>query len=115
MTKQPINIHQFYHAHVYFDERSIESARELCEQAGDLFDIRVGRVHEKPVGPHPCGSCQLSFDQSKFGSFIPWLEKNRCEFSVLVHGVTGDAHADHTKYAYWLGEEIPLTHTFSKN
>lgn len=42
-----------YHAHVYFDARTIEQARALCEQAAQLFALKMGRVHERSVGPHP--------------------------------------------------------------
>ena len=42
-----------YHAHVYFDADTVETARALCEAARDRFGVVMGRVHEKPVGPHP--------------------------------------------------------------
>ena len=51
-----------YHAHIYFDASTIEQARTLCEDAAKLFPLRMGRVHERPVGPHPDWSCQLAFD-----------------------------------------------------
>ncbi|CAI3790848.1 hypothetical protein DBADOPDK_00072 [Pseudomonas sp. MM223] len=42
-----------YHAHVYYDAASMEQARELCEEAARLFPVTMGRMHQKPVGPHP--------------------------------------------------------------
>ena len=59
MTMSPIiprprNIFARYHAHVYFDETSVEQARELCQNAAKLFGVAMGRVHQKLVGPHPC-------------------------------------------------------------
>ena len=48
-----------YHAHVYFDAASREQAHALCEAAGRTLGVTVGRMHDKPVGPHPRGSCQL--------------------------------------------------------
>lgn len=42
-----------YHAHVYFAQDSIDQARALCEAAAQRFDVVMGRVHDKPVGPHP--------------------------------------------------------------
>lgn len=45
-----------YHAHVYFDAQTIDQARALCEQAAQLFALKMGRVHERPVGPHPTGA-----------------------------------------------------------
>ena len=49
----PTNIHEKYHAHVYFDRDTLGYARELCAEAGERFGIQVGRVHERPVGPQP--------------------------------------------------------------
>ncbi len=105
---RPVNIHPAYHAHVYFDERTVEQARLLCEEAGRLFGVAVGRVHEKLVGPHPRWSCQLAFDSSQFDALIPWLDEHRQGLDVFVHGLSGDDLADHTTHAYWLGNEWPL-------
>ncbi|MEM9569239.1 MAG: DOPA 4,5-dioxygenase family protein, partial [Cyanobacteria bacterium P01_E01_bin.34] len=52
--------------------------------------------------------CQLSFDRKQFNSVIPWLEANREELSILVHGLTGNNLKDHTDGASWLGAEVPL-------
>ncbi|MDB5743093.1 MAG: hypothetical protein JWR68_1408 [Polaromonas sp.] len=108
MTQRPENIYDRYHAHVYFGPASLAQARALCAQAGALFGVSVGRVHERPVGPHPHWSCQLAFDSRVFEQFLPWLEQHRGGLSVLVHGVTGDDLADHTAHASWLGDEAAL-------
>lgn len=108
MSRQPENSFAAYHAHVYFDEQSIAHASLLCEQAGTLFGVTVGRVHRKLVGPHPQWSCQLAFTQSQFNQLIPWLEQHRKGLSVLVHGLTGENLKDHTAHASWLGAKIPL-------
>lgn len=108
MTKRPTNDYDRYHAHVYFEETSLEQASSLCEQAGELFGVKVGRVHQKLVGPHPRWSCQLAFDSNQFESIVPWLDDNRDGLSVLVHGLTGNDLKDHTDGASWLGNAIPL-------
>ncbi|RZJ14527.1 MAG: 4,5-dioxygenase [Haliea sp.] len=108
MPKRPENIYAAYHAHVYFGPGTVEQARQLCEEAGRLFGVAVGRVHEREVGPHPHWSCQLAFDSAAFEKLIPWLEAHRNGLNVLVHGETGDALADHTRHASWLGEEAVL-------
>lgn len=97
-----------YHAHVYFGPDTVEQARRLCQQAGERFGVGVGRLHERPVGPHPHWSCQLSFDEAQFDVFIDWLEHHRNGLDVLVHGLTGDALADHTTHASWLGHPSKL-------
>jgi aromatic ring-cleaving dioxygenase len=108
MPRRPQNLHQAYHAHVYFGPDTVAQARELVAQAGERFKVQVGRVHEKPVGPHPAWSCQLAFSAGEFDRIIPWLDQHRGALDVFVHGVSGDDLADHTTHAYWLGNEWPL-------
>lgn len=109
MTKRPTNNYDHYHAHVYFDEHSVTKAASMCEEAGKLFGVKVGRVHQKRVGPHPRWSCQLAFVKGQFDGLIPWLENNREDLTVLVHALTGNDLEDHTDHAAWLGDPIPLT------
>lgn len=97
-----------YHAHVYCDARTVDAARALCAEAGRRFAVSVGRMHEKPVGPHPCWSCQLAFAPGEFGRVIPWLALNRGGLVVFVHPETGDALRDHRDRALWMGEVMPL-------
>ncbi|GAB4238151.1 MAG: DOPA 4,5-dioxygenase family protein [Methyloligellaceae bacterium] len=104
-----------FHAHVYFDKTSREQARALCEAARERFGIEMGRMHEGPVGPHPAPSCQLAFPPEKFGEVVPWLALNRGPLAILVHPETGNALADHTAHALWMGEIKPLdTSIFEK-
>ena len=97
-----------YHAHIYFDEASVEQARDLCERARDRFGVEMGRMHLKPVGPHPCWSCQLAFPSETFGSIMPWLVLNRNGLVVFTHAETGDDIKDHTEHAIWMGDIKPL-------
>ncbi|QZI70685.1 DOPA 4,5-dioxygenase family protein [Pseudomonas protegens] len=97
-----------YHAHVYFDASTIGQARVLCEQAAQLFDLKMGRVHERPVGPHPDWSCQLAFAPEVFAQVVPWLALNRRGLVVFLHPDTGDDLLDHTDHAIWMGAMRPL-------
>jgi len=106
--KRPINSHKAYHAHVYFDSETLAYAKSLCEKAGITFGVKVGRVHEKLVGPHPKWSCQITFGASQFDELIPWFDENRRGLTVLVHALTGNDLEDHTDYAYWLGDSLTL-------
>ncbi|MEJ2801334.1 DOPA 4,5-dioxygenase family protein [Comamonadaceae bacterium PP-2] len=108
MTAFPQNLYDRYHAHVYFDAQTVAQARALCQRAGERFDVQVGRVHERLVGPHPCWSCQLAFGKETFDALIPWLEAQRGGLDVLVHGDTGDNLADHTLHVSWLGRAHTL-------
>ena len=108
MPQRPVNAHAAYHAHIYFGPETMEQARVLAQEAGRLWKVSVGRVHEKLVGPHPAWSVQLAFARDEFDRVVPWLDEHRGNLDVFVHGLTGNELDDHTKYAYWLGNEWPL-------
>jgi DOPA 4,5-dioxygenase len=97
-----------YHAHVYFDADHREQARALCQRAGQEFGCTVGRMHDKPVGPHPRGSCQLAFGPEQFSAIIPWLMMNRNGLTIFAHVSTGDALKDHTDHVLWIGPSETL-------
>lgn len=92
-----------YHAHVYFNADTFSEASALCDRAGELFSVSVGRKHQKPVGPHPMWSCQLAFSPEIFGKIIPWLALHRNGLTVFIHAETGDDLKDHTEHAMWMG------------
>jgi len=106
--KRPVNSHKTYHAHVYFEKESLVFATTLLQDARDRFNLKLGRIHQKLVGPHPRWSCQILFGSKDFDRLLPWLESNRENLSILVHGLTGDDLLDHTENAYWLGDSIEL-------
>jgi len=97
-----------YHAHVYFDAADRERAQRLCEAARDTLGVGMGRMHDRPVGPHPRGSCQLTIGADQFASVMPWLVLHRDGLTVFAHAQTGDALKDHTAHVIWLGPSEPL-------
>jgi DOPA 4,5-dioxygenase len=97
-----------WHAHVYFDAGTVAQARALCEAAASRFPLKMGRVHEKPVGPHPDWSCQLAFRAALFSDVVPWLTLNRNGLVVFIHPVTGHDLVDHRDRAIWMGALRPL-------
>lgn len=97
-----------YHAHVYFNAQTLEQARTLCTEAAARFPLKMGRVHEKPVGPHPDWSCQLAFRAGLFEEIIVWLAMHRAGLVVFIHPVTGNDLIDHRDYAIWMGAVRPL-------
>ena len=92
-----------YHAHVYFDVDTVDQARRLCETVSTEFGAQMGRVHEKPVGPHPMWSCQLAFEADQFAQITPWLALNRDGLTIFIHPDTGDDLKDHRDHAIWMG------------
>ncbi|MEP4038472.1 MULTISPECIES: DOPA 4,5-dioxygenase family protein [unclassified Pseudophaeobacter] len=99
---------QSYHAHVYFDAESVAEARTLCETAAAEFGVPMGRVHEKPVGPHPMWSCQLAATPEQFAKLLPWLALNRGELIIFAHPETGNELEDHRDHGIWLGTGLDL-------
>ena len=98
-----------FHAHVYFGPDTLEQARALCASAAQQFaDIKLGRLHERPVGPHPDWSCQLAFKPALFGELIPWLAMRRAGLVVFIHPISDNDLLDHRDRAIWMGAVRPL-------
>jgi DOPA 4,5-dioxygenase len=97
-----------YHAHVYYGAETRDRARALCEAAGKKFDVKVGRMHDGPVGPHPRGSCQLTISREQLSEVVPWLVLNRKGLTIFAHAQTGNALKDHTDHVIWLGPSEQL-------
>jgi aromatic ring-cleaving dioxygenase len=97
-----------YHAHVYFDAATRAQAEKLVQAAGEKFGVKVGRMHDNPVGPHPRGSCQLTVKSDQFAAVIPWLVLNRKGLTIFTHAQTGNALRDHTDHVVWLGPSETL-------
>jgi len=99
-----------WHAHVYFDATSREAARRLREAVTAQFGERIGmgRFHERPVGPHPQWSYQITIAPSGFAEVVGWLALNRGGLDVFVHPNTGDPLRDHRDCAIWIGRSYEL-------
>jgi len=97
-----------FHAHVYYDPTSREAAGRVREGLGAKFEVQLGRWHDVPVGPHPQAMYQVAFLPNQFEKVVPWLMLHREGLVILVHPNTGDAVADHTNHALWLGEKLEL-------
>ena len=99
-----------WHAHVYFDAASRDTAWALREVINTELagQIEMGRFHEKPVGPHPMWSYQLAFPAAHFSQVVGWLTLNHGALDVFVHPNTGDELRDHRDSALWLGRSHTL-------
>jgi DOPA 4,5-dioxygenase len=98
-----------FHAHIYLDPPEIERARGLAAAARERFGVAVGHFHERPVGPHPRGSCQLTVRPEQFGEVAQWLVVHRGGLTIFAHASTGDDIADHTQHGIWFGPSEPLS------
>ena len=99
---------EYFHAHIYYDKETLNKAKELIQKANLLDYIEVGRMHEKPVGPHPMWSCQLLCLTKDINRLIPWLMNNRDNLKVFIHPVSDDDLKDHTVHTMWLGKSVEL-------
>jgi aromatic ring-cleaving dioxygenase len=97
-----------YHAHVYYDAACKAAAETLRSEIDARFDTVLGRWHDKPVGPHPHWSYQVAFEPEVFAELVPWLALHRRGLTILLHPETGNALADHSTHAMWLGESVTL-------
>ncbi|MGH6901783.1 MAG: DOPA 4,5-dioxygenase family protein [Geminicoccaceae bacterium] len=107
-NEQPVAKITGYHAHVYYDPATKPLAAQLREAIEQRFAVTVGRWHDAPIGPHPCGSYQIAFASELFGELIPWLALHRRGLTIFVHPETEDAIADHSAHVIWLGESRNL-------
>ena len=64
-----------WHAHVYFDAASRDSAWEFRDAVTAQFGrlVEMGRFHEREVGPHPRWSYQIAFAPTQFSDVVGWL------------------------------------------
>jgi aromatic ring-cleaving dioxygenase len=97
-----------YHAHIYYDPATRAKAERLRQGIAERFTARLGNWHDEAVGPHPTSMYQVAFTVAEFPRLVPWLMLNRDGLDVLVHPRSGDSLADHTRFAMWLGQALPL-------
>lgn len=105
MTAPPAS----FHAHLYWtDAAGRATADRLLAELVARFGVVPGTRRATAGGPHPAPELHVGFPLARFGEVVPWLMLSRCGLSVLVHPETGDARADHTAHALWLGAPLPI-------
>jgi aromatic ring-cleaving dioxygenase len=97
-----------YHVHIYFAPDERETAVALREEIGRRFDVLLGRVWDKPIGPHPKAMFQVTLQPETFPKLVPWLMMNHHGLSMLIHPESGNELEDHRDNALWLGEKLQL-------
>ena len=101
-----------FHVHVYFDPPTRATALVVRDGLAERFDVELGRIHERAMGPHPKSMYQVKFAPGEFSGLVQWLMLNHASLEVLIHPQTGDDVADHTVNALWLGEKLALNIEF---
>ena len=102
-----------YHAHIYvgLSERArAEDLQRVLHQLKATSDPRrfpfIGGLREQPVGPHPLPQFEIHFSADFLPEVLPLLRASGLR--ALVHPLTDDDLADHTRLAQWIGEPIAL-------
>ncbi len=103
----PTTIRDF-HAHIYFDPAELAAARALAATVAERFGVPIGHFHDRPIGPHPRGSVQMTVSTELFGELATWLAVNRAGLTIFAHASTGDDRADHSRNVVWFGASEPL-------
>lgn len=103
---------QNFHAHVYYDFNTRETAARVRDALAAQFHVELGRWREEPVGPHPQAMYQVKFAPEEFGKIVPWLMLHHEGLAVLIHPSTDDDVSDHTDRALWLGKKLELNVEF---
>jgi DOPA 4,5-dioxygenase len=97
-----------YHAHVYYDVATRQTAERLRDAIINQFAVRPGAFSDEPIGPHPVSQFSVIFETGEFQKIVPWLMLNRESLDVLVHPLTASSYDDHSKNAMWLGTPVPM-------
>jgi DOPA 4,5-dioxygenase len=96
-----------FHAHIYYSDGERPAAERLRAQFSARSDILfVGRMMDRGVGPHPIPQFEVHFIEDGRSDVIAAIEASGLR--ALVHPLTEDDLADHTRLAHWIGEPLEL-------
>ncbi|MCX7515140.1 DOPA 4,5-dioxygenase family protein [Frateuria hangzhouensis] len=102
-----------YHAHIYYDAATrhlAETAQQVLRQrmaSGELPQLLfVGSLKDYKAGPHPLPQFEIHFT----ADILPLIREFivASDFTALVHPLTDDDLADHTRLAQWVGKPLEL-------
>jgi aromatic ring-cleaving dioxygenase len=96
-----------FHAHIYYSAEERAKAEALREAFGSAPEILfVGSMTDQPVGPHPIAQFEVHFREQSLATVVAAIEASGLR--ALLHPLTDDDVADHTRLAQWIGEPIDL-------
>jgi len=102
-----------YHAHIYYvlEKRAVaENLRlglEEMKESGEISRLLyVGQLRDRKVGPHPIPQFEIHFTKEVLPVVLRLLEASG--LTSLVHPLTDDDLADHTRLAHWIGKPLEL-------
>ena len=89
-------------------KRRARSPSGCAPRSVKKFPVELDGFRDGPVGPHPIANVLVVFKPEEFEHVVPFLMLNREGLDVLVHPLTEDAVEDHSSFAIWLGNPVPL-------
>ena len=102
-----------YHAHIYFSDAERAAAEALRDAFAGMTGggeaariLFVGRMTEGRTGPHPIPQFEVHFREARLGDVVAAIEASGLR--ALVHPLTDDDLADHTRLGRWIGEPVAL-------
>jgi DOPA 4,5-dioxygenase len=104
-----------YHAHIYYLPAQRAAAEALRDSflgtargEGNPKILFIGRLADAPVGPHPVPQFEIHFRARSLPGIVAAIEASGLR--ALLHPLTDDDLADHTRLARWIGEPVTLDH-----
>lgn len=105
-----------WHAHIYARAGETATAQALrahfakARSTGEIPGLSfIGRLAEGPIGPHPLPQFEIHFVGSAKSHVRAILQTSG--LTALIHPLTDDDLADHTRLAQWIGEPLALDHS----
>ena len=112
-TKTMNEAHAPYHAHIYYEAASrplAETMRCVLSErmaAGELAPLRfVGSLRDGKAGPHPLPQFEIHFTADGLAVVREIIRASG--LTALIHPLTDDDLADHTRLAEWIGTPLAL-------
>jgi DOPA 4,5-dioxygenase len=68
--------------------------------------VFVGQMVDRGVGPHPIPQYEVHFPERSRPAVVEAIEQSGLR--ALVHPLTDDDLADHTRLGHWIGEPVEL-------
>ena len=96
----------YYHAHIYWPTPEQRSTAINLREPLDKLDCELGRVWDKPIGPHPLPMYQVNYSDTNKKP-VEWLLETT-GLTILLHEDTGDDLRDHSEGIRWLGKKLDL-------
>ena len=108
-NRNPFDVHVYYDGSVQRTE-----AIQLREKMQEKFTwMTFYALRDRPIGPHPVPMWEADFssyeNRYKWNDVKDFIVKEHGNLSVLIHPHSTDGdYADHTRNAFWVGEELDL-------